>query len=129
MRRALLDTSFVIARARGDDFELEDPPQQAAISAVTLCDLHHAVLVASDEHRRGRLATLIFAERRFAALAVDARVAPSYGRLVAEAGRRRGRRLRTADALIAATAAARGLPLITRDRDFAQLEGISAIIV
>jgi predicted nucleic acid-binding protein len=129
VRRALLDTSFVISLARGEDLPLDDPPEEAAISAVTLCGLHHGVLVASDEQRPGRLATLVFAERRFAALPVDAGIAPRYGQLVAEARRRRGRRLRTADALIAATAAAHSLPLITRDRDFAKLDGVDAIIV
>ncbi len=129
MKRALLDTSFVISLARGEDLALEDPPEQAAISAVTLCGLHHGVLVATDEQRPGRLATLVFAERRFAALPIDTRVAPHYGRLLADARRRRGKRLQTADALIAATAAAHGLPLITRDRDFANLGGVDTVIV
>lgn len=129
MKRALLDTSFVISLARGEDFTLDHPPEEAAISAVTLCGLHHGVLVATDTQRPGRLATLIFAERRFAALPVDTLVAPHYGRLLAETRRRRGKKLQTADALIAATAAAHELPLITRDRDFAHLESINAIIV
>ncbi len=129
MKRALLDTSFVIALARGEDLALEDPPEEAAISALTLCGLHHGVLVATDEQRPGRLATLIFAERRFAALPIDPRIAPHYGRLLAETRRNRNKKLATADALIAATAAAHRLPLITRDRDFANLDGINAIIV
>ena len=81
MKRALLDTSFVISLARGEDLALHDPPDEAAISALTLCGLHHGVLVATDEQRPGRLATLIFVERRFAALPIDARIAPHYGRL------------------------------------------------
>jgi len=129
VKRALLDTSFVIALARGEEPALSDPPDEAAISAVTLCGLHHGVLVATDAQRAGRLATLILAERRFAALPVDGRVAPHYGRLLADTRRRRRRRLATADALIAATAAAHELPLITRDRDFANLAGVEAIIV
>lgn len=129
MRRALLDTSFIIALARGETMTLEDPPEEAAISAVTLCGLHHGVLVANDEQRSGRLATLVFAERNFAALPIDQRVAPHYGRLVAEARRRRGRNLATADALIAATAVAHQLALVTRDHDFAAVEGLHAIIV
>jgi predicted nucleic acid-binding protein len=129
MKRALLDTSFVIALARGEELTVEDPPEEAAISAVTLCRLHHGVLIANDTQRPGRLATLIFAEKRFAALPVDAHVAPHYGRLVADSRRRRKRKLGTADALIAATAAAYRLPLITRDRDFADVEGIDAVVV
>jgi predicted nucleic acid-binding protein len=128
VKRALLDTSFVVLLARGEDFALEDPPEEAAISAATLCGLHHGVLVATDEQRPGRLATLIFAERRFAALPIDRRIAPYYGRLLADARRRRGKKLQTADALIAATAAAHELPFITRDRDFSNLDSVNAII-
>jgi predicted nucleic acid-binding protein len=128
VRRALLDTSYVIALARGDEMALADPPEEAAISAVTLCGLHHGVLVATERQRPGRLATLAFVERNFAALPVDAEITPHYGRLMAGSRRRRAK-LGTADALIAATAAAHRLPLITRDRDFARLAGVEAVIV
>ncbi len=129
MKRALLDTSFVIALARGEDLPLEDPPDEAAISAVTLCGLHHGVLIATDKQRPGRLATLILAERRFDALPIDIHIAPHYGRLVADARRNRNKKLATADALIAATAAAYQLPLITRDHDFANIDDIDTVIV
>lgn len=100
------------------------------MSAVTLCGLHHGVLIATDEQRPGRLATLVFAERLFAALPVDAYVAQSLRAPAADIRRRRGgKRLATADALIAATAAAHGLPLITRDRDLTNLDGVDAIVV
>ena len=129
MRRALLDTSFVIALARGEEMALDDPPEEAAVSAVTLCGLHHGVLVATEAHRPGRLATLAFVERHFAALPVDAEVAPHFGRLMADSRRRRRTKLATADALIAATAVAHRLPLITRDRDFARLPDVEVVIV
>jgi len=129
VNRALLDTSFVIALARGEEITIDDPPAEAAISAVTLCGLHHGVLIANDEQRAGRLATLVYAERRFAVLPIDVRVATHYGRLLAGARRRGRRRLATADALIAATAAAHDLPLITRDRDFESLDGVDVVIV
>jgi hypothetical protein len=58
VKRALLDTSFIIATARGEDITITDPPEEAAISAVTLCGLHHGVLIATDRQRPGRLATL-----------------------------------------------------------------------
>lgn len=128
MNRALLDTSFVIALARGEDVALDDEPTEAAISAVTLCGLHHGVLIADDDQRAGRLATLAYAERRFAVLPVDARVAPHYGRLLAQTRRSGRRKLATADALIAATAAAHALPLITRDRDFQRLDGVDVVL-
>jgi predicted nucleic acid-binding protein len=123
MERALLDTSAVIALARGESLDLDVPPSLAAISAVTLCGLHHGVLVADDRTRPGRLATLAYVERRFTVLPLDARVAPHYGRIVARA-RSDGRRPRTADALIAATASAHGVPVITRDGDFARFADV-----
>jgi predicted nucleic acid-binding protein len=127
MERAVLDTSFVIALARGDEVALDEPPTVAAISAVTLCGLHHGVLVANDRTRAGRVATLAFVERSFTVLAVDAAVAPHYGRLVAQA-RTEGRKPRTADALIAATAVRHGVPVITRDRDFAAFPGVEVVL-
>jgi predicted nucleic acid-binding protein len=48
MNRALVDTSFVIALARGEELALDDPPAEAAISSVTLCGLHRGVLIARD---------------------------------------------------------------------------------
>lgn len=129
MRSALLDTSFVIALARGEDVALDDPPAEAALSAVTLCGLHHGVLIADDRDRAGRLAVLTYAERRFAVLPVDERVAPHYGRLLAARRRAGLGKLRTADALIAATAAAYDLPLLTRDHDFEGLEGVEVVLV
>lgn len=124
MSRGLLDTSVVIALARGEPVEL---PDQAAISAVTLCDLHHGVLVAGDAERAGRLATLTMAERRFQPIPLDETVAPHYGRIVAASRAGGGGRPHVGDALIAATAAAHDLPLYTRDRDFRDLPGVEMI--
>ncbi len=124
MSRGLLDTSVVIALARGEDVAL---PEEAAISAVTLCELHNGVLAATDARRPARLATLALAERLFEPLPVDARVAPHYGRLVA-AARRRNRRPKLADALIAATGAAHELPVHTRDRDFGRFPGVEVVM-
>lgn len=124
MSRGLLDTSVVIALSLGDAVEL---PDEAAVSIVTLCELHHGVLAAGDAHRAGRLATLVMAERRFDPLPLDDRVAPHYGRIVADA-RRRGQRPGVADALIAATAAGHDLPVYTRDRDFLGFDGVEIVL-
>ncbi len=127
MTRGLFDTSFVIALARGELGGLNDPPEEATISSVTLCGLHHGVLMADDDHRPGRLAVLAWAERSFAALPVDEVVAPHYGRIAAAVRRKEGRRPRLADALIAATAAAHGLTLYTHDRDFHRFDGVDVV--
>lgn len=128
--RALLDTSVVIALARGEPLALREPPVAAAISAVTLCGLHRGVLAATTEQRAGRLAVLAYAERTFEPLPVDARVAPEYGRISDEA-HRSGRDVRRhlADLLIAATAAAHGLLLLTRDRQLGATPGVETALV
>ena len=119
MSSGLLDTSVVIAVAAGQEVKL---PDRAAISVITLGELHHGVLIADDSTRAQRLNVLAICERTFDALPVDARVAPHYGRLVSEARRNHGARPRVADAWIAATALSHGLPLYTRDRNFERLD-------
>lgn len=126
MTAGLLDTSVVIAVAQGERLAL---PERVAISVVTLCELHHGVLIAEDGVRAGRLDALVQTERAFAALPVDARVAPHYGRLVAGARRRHGARPKVADALVAATAQSHGLALYTRDRDYEHLDLENLILV
>jgi predicted nucleic acid-binding protein len=120
----LLDTSVVIALAQGAPVTM---PEASAVSIVTLCELHHGVLAADDERRPARLATLVLAETEFHPLVVDARVVPHYARMQS-AARRAGRRPSTNDVLIAATAAAHGLPVYTRDRDFVGLDGVEVVL-
>jgi toxin FitB len=118
--RGLLDTSVVIAR------QVDELPDEAAISAATLAELHFGVLLATEDAiRRPRLRRLAELEARFDPLPIDASVARSYGMLahVTVAAGRRPRR-RALDLLIAATAHAHGIPLYTRDRDdLAPLDG------
>jgi predicted nucleic acid-binding protein len=113
--RGVLDTSVVIALGEGTTLEL---PEEVAVSAMTLGELHVGVLVARTELDRGsRLALLGAVESTIEALPIDAGTARAFGRLVAQA-RQKGRRPGVADALIAATALAHDLPLVTLDDDF-----------
>ncbi len=125
----LLDTSVVIALARGEPLALP-AGVEGTISVVTLCGLHRGVLAAPADRRATRLAVLSYAERTFAALPIDERVAPQYGRIADEVARagRDGRR-HLADLLIAATAAAYGLLLLTRDRRLDALPGVATALV
>lgn len=124
MNLGLLDTSVVIALMQGEQVTM---PEASAVSIVTLCELHHGVLAADDSQRPARLATLVLAETEFRSLALDARVVPHYGRIMS-AARREGRRPGINDVLIAATAAGRGLPVYTRDRDFVGLDGVEVVL-
>lgn len=121
--RGLLDTSVVIGGRRPPELD------EACISAMTLAELHFGVLHAPDGATRAiRLQRLAFVERAFEPLPIDGDVARAYGTIVAGA-RAAGRRPRTADALIAATAAANDLTVFTRDRDFEDLPGVRTVIV
>lgn len=121
--RGLLDTSVVIGGARPAEVD------EACISAMTLAELHFGVLHAPDAaSRAARLQRLAFIESAFEPLPIDGEVARAYGMIVA-AARAVGRRPQTADALIAATAAANGITVYTRDRDFEGLPGVRAVIL
>jgi predicted nucleic acid-binding protein len=61
----VLDTSVVIDLALGIELAV---PEEATISVVTLCELHHGVLYADDKHRPGRLATLVWRRTTVACL-------------------------------------------------------------
>ena len=75
--RGLLDTSVVIASGEGET-GAADLPEEAAISVVTLAELHFGVLVAKDDAtRRNRLRRLGVLEAAFAPLPIDAGVALS----------------------------------------------------
>lgn len=117
--RGLLHTSVVIGLGEGVDLEV---PDEVCISSITLCELHHGVLVSRGERQAQRVAVLAAVERTFEVLPVDSRVAPHYGRLLLAARRSRSARPAMADALIAATAISRGLPLYARDEDFKRMD-------
>ncbi|HKG40055.1 MAG TPA: PIN domain-containing protein [Conexibacter sp.] len=128
---ALLDTSVVIALARGelDATALSPAPDAVVVSAVTIASLHQGVLVASPATLAQRLHTLRFVEESCEVLPIDTRVAVHYGRVAADARRLLGRRIALGDGLIAATAVTHDLMLYTRDSDLERLPGVRSLRV
>lgn len=128
MTSALLDTSVVI-EPPGEGVPL---PQECAIASMTIAELHMGVLVApSTQESEERVALLAEVEARFAPLPFDTRAARMLGRYMAEAKRRRsrtGERLKVRDAIIAATAQANGLTVLTRDEDLTRF-GAPCVVV
>lgn len=120
MAAALLDTSVLIAA--------EEPPgDEAAISVVSLTELHFGVLTAADDEIRAvRIRRLGIVENRFDALPFDATAARECGRLHAAVSHRGGKpRRRAFDLAIAATANVQGVPLLTYDaKDFSIVEDL-----
>jgi toxin FitB len=118
--RVLLDTSAIIGAGVPEGVE-------AAISVVTLAELHFGVLVATDPDERARRAQRLgVVEATFDPLPVDAGVAREWGRLAAAVAERGGKpRRRSIDLAIAATANVHGVPLLTADTaDLAIIEDL-----
>jgi predicted nucleic acid-binding protein len=125
--RGLLDTSVLIGQEQAR--EVGALPDEAAISVMTLAELHVGVLLARGAKvLAGRLRTLARVERAFDPLPVDDAVARAFAEIVADARRRR-RHPRVVDALIAATAVAHDLPLYSQDRDFGLMPGVHLVLV
>ena len=114
----ILDTSAVIDLGGLDPRSLPDEP---LITAVTMAELSVGPHVARTEaERAARQALVQQAEADFEPIPFDAAAARAFG-VVAAALRSAGRKpaARAYDALIAATAMSRGLPLYTANpRDF-----------
>lgn len=115
----VLDTSVFIAEERRRPLDEDRLPDEAAISVVTLAELHAGVLAAKDTDTRAvRLATLD--------APIDEQVALTWARMrvhLAEAGRR----VNVNDLWIAASAATHGLPVVTQDDDLELLTGVAGL--
>ena len=126
--RGLLDTSAVIDH---DILDHDRLPDETAIAAVTLAELAAGPHATDDESERARRQDrLQWAGATWDALPFDVDAARAYGRVYAasKAAGRAGRR-RFADLLIAATAAAHGLDLYTRNpADFQGLDEVVRIV-
>jgi predicted nucleic acid-binding protein len=124
--RALLDTSVFIAAENGRPLDEDALPAEAAISVVTLAELHAGVLVASDVDTRARRLGTLAAVADVELLVVDEAVAVEWARLrvlLAEAGRRAN----VNDLWIAATALVHDLAVVTQDADFTALEALGGL--
>ena len=126
----MLDTSVVFDLERFDPRQL---PAEVAISALTLAELATGPHATDDPEERGRRQDrLQRVEAAFDPIPFDADAARAYGRIfsaVAAAGRK-ARGPRAVDLLIAATAAAAGLPLFTRNgADFVAIEAVVDVVV
>lgn len=126
--RGILDTSVFISQETGRELDEALLPDESAISVVTLGELNAGVLVARDtETRAARLATLD-GLADVEVIPVDEQAALVWARMrvhLAESGRK----MNVDDVWIAATAASRGLPVVTQDDDFAPLEGAAGLAV
>jgi predicted nucleic acid-binding protein len=107
--KKLIDTSALVEDLRRGVFE------EGALSVITLIE----VLRGVSEGKRESVKSLL--EESYAILGIDNSVVLTYCELYSEL-RKRGELVPDADLLVAATALAHGLTLVTKDRHFERLE-------
>lgn len=128
LAQGLLDTSVVVDL---HNLDLDELPAEVAISAITLAELSAGPAAAgSADERARRQERLQRVEAVFHPLPFGAEEARAYGRVhAAVLAHGRKPRRRFADLLIAATAVAQQLPLVTRNpQDFDGLNELVAIV-
>jgi len=129
-RAGVLDTSAVISLPVLEDADVL--PEEPLITAITLAELSVGPLLATTAQERARRqAVLQQVEADFDALPFGADAARAFGQVAASL-RRAGRKTsaRAYDAMIAATAMARGLPVYTcNPKDFAGIDGLTVVSV
>ena len=126
--RALLDTSFFVATESGRPLGEMDGVTETEVSVVTVAELTLGGLMANDDDRPARVATLSAVESTWDPLPVDAEVARQFARIAA-ALRADRRRIPILDVLVAATAIAEQIPVVTQDHDYDAIPGVEVIRV
>lgn len=123
MTTGLLDTGVFIAAEVARP--LSRLPERVAVSVVTLGELELGVLAAEDADVRSRRADTLALARESDPIPVSESVMTAWAHLVHDA-RRAGiqRSVRLTDSLIAATAIAHGLPVVTQDGDLERLAAV-----
>jgi hypothetical protein len=101
---------------------------ETEVSVVTLAELTLGVLMANDADRATRVATLSAVESTWDPLPVDAEVGREFSRIVSSVRSSR-RRVPILDALVAATAVAERVAVVTQDRDYDAIPGVRVIRV
>ena len=126
--KGLLDTSFFVADESGRGLDHTKVPRAGAVSVVTIGELRLGVLTArTADVRATRLSTLVDA-MELDPLPIDHAVAEAWAMLRIRM-KEAGVAIPVNDSWMAATALAHGIPVVTRDGDFADGLGIDIIRV
>jgi predicted nucleic acid-binding protein len=123
----LLDTSVFIARESGRS--LDELPPHVAVSVVTIGELQLGVLAAENDAARARRADTLELARAADPIPISEAVMTAWARLVSDCRNADVHRtIRLTDALIAATAIAHGLPVVTQDADYTRIADAHAAL-
>lgn len=126
--QGVLATSVFVADEDGRPLEGARLPDHVATTVITLAELTLGVLAAGSADVRARRLATLDAIADMVVLAVDEDAARVWARLHAHLTETGGR-VRAHDQWIAAVAAARDLPIVTRDDGFDPLDGVAGVEV
>lgn len=126
-RLALADTSVFIAIEQQRPLS-ESPPDEVAVSVITIGELRLGVLAAVDGPTRARRLETLSRAQVFDPLPIDETVAHAWATLRL-ALRDQGKRMPLNDSWIAATAIANHLPVVSQDGDYDGVPGLEVIRV
>jgi len=126
--RGLADTSVFVARESGREVDEAALPDELAISVITIGELRAGVLAAKDLRTRERRLGTLTSALALHPLPVDDNVAEAWARLRVLL-RDAGQRMPVNDSWIAATAIAHGVPVVTQDDDYVDLDELPVIKV
>lgn len=108
--------------ARESGRPLGEVPEQVAVSVITIGELKLGVINAGDDDTKSRRADTLALARAADPIPIGEAVMDTWAQLVSDC-RAAGvqRTVKLTDALIAATAVERGLPVVTQDDDYEQI--------
>jgi predicted nucleic acid-binding protein len=126
--RGLADTTVFIARESGRPVAEAALPDELSVSVITIGELQAGVLAAGTVELRGRRLRTLTEALALDPTPVDEGVAAAWAnlRLVL---RDRHQRMPVNDSWIAATAMALGVPVVTQDEDYPEIDGLDVIHV
>jgi hypothetical protein len=126
--RGLADTSVFIARESGRPLDVASLPDDLAVSVVTVGELRAGVLAATDTTTRDRRLGTLARALVLDPVPIDGAVADAWARLRLLL-RDAGKRMPVNDSWIAATALALGVPVVSQDADYVELDGLPVVRV
>ena len=98
------------------------------MSVITVAELRIGVLIAEEPAIRARRLRTLSEVEALDPLPVDDAAGRAFAEIVAD-GRQRGKRPKILDALIAAIAVSRAMPVYTQDADFEDMAGVQVVRV
>jgi predicted nucleic acid-binding protein len=117
-----------IAREIGRPLDASALPDEVAVSVITVGELRAGVLAATTVEVKARRLDTLTAALELDPLPVDDDVAAAWS-LLRLLLRNSGQRMPVNDSWIAATALAHGVPVVTQDDDFPDIDDLSVIRV